>query len=146
MQVARVVGGKLPNVKLQNCHTDLLFFLFYSYQEDYLQLVAANLLFERGWRYHKLDLVWLARWPGVNPDKKTVEWEEGLYQYFDVKVWRRIPGWFRLNYDQLGRRFIFTCVSFTTSFLFFSREIWNFRIRHFLEASVSYHRSLIFSD
>ena len=44
----------------------------------------------------------LARWPGVTPEKKTVEWEEGLYQYFDVKVWKRIPGWFRLNYDQLG--------------------------------------------
>ena len=108
--------------------------------------MAANLLFERGWRYHKLDLVWLARWPGVNPDKKTVEWEEGLYQYFDVKVWRRIPGWFRLNYDQLGGRFIFTYFSFTKSFLFCSREIWNFRVRHFLEASVSYHRLLNFSN
>jgi len=102
--VSRVVGAKLPNVKLHNCHTDLLFFLFYSYQEDYLQLVASGLLFERGWRYHKVDQVWLARWPGVSPEKKTVEWEEGLYQYFDVKVWRRIPGWFRLNYNQLAER------------------------------------------
>lgn len=108
--VSRVVGGKLPNVKLHNCHTDLLFFLFYSYQEDYLQLVAARLLFERGWRYHKVDQVWLARWPGVTPEKKNVEWEEGLYQYFDVKVWRRIPGWFRLNYNQLGKHSIsFNC-------------------------------------
>ena len=47
-------------------------------------------------------LIRLARWPGVTPEKKTVEWEEGLYQYFDVKVWKRIPGWFRLNYEQLG--------------------------------------------
>ena len=56
--VARVVGNKLPPVKLTSCHTDLLFFLFYSFQEDYLQLVAASLLFERGWRYHKQDCVW----------------------------------------------------------------------------------------
>jgi len=102
--VARVIGNKLPPVKLTSCHTDLLFFLFYSFQEDYLQLVAASLLFERGWRYHKQDCVWLARWPGVTPEKKTVEWEEGLYQYFDVKVWKRIPGWFRLNYDQLAEK------------------------------------------
>jgi CCR4-NOT transcriptional regulation complex NOT5 subunit len=34
-------------------HTDLLFFLFYCCQGDALQLVAASLLFERGWRYHK---------------------------------------------------------------------------------------------
>ena len=47
----------------------------------------------------------MARWPGVMPEKKTVEWEEGLYQYFDVKVWRRIPGWFRLNYEYLGTKF-----------------------------------------
>ena len=46
--------------------------------------------------------VWLARWPGVSPEKKTEDWEEGLYQYFDVKVWKKIPGWFRLNYEQLA--------------------------------------------
>ena len=102
---SRVIGQKLQPVKLLSCHTDLLFFLFYAYQEDMLQLVSATLLFERGWRYHKQDQVWLARWPGVTPERKTGEWEEGLYQYFDVKVWKRIPGWFRLNYDQLGKLF-----------------------------------------
>ena len=100
---SRVIGQKLQPVKLLSCHTDLLFFLFYAFQEDTLQLVSATLLFERGWRYHKQDQVWLARWPGVTPERKTGEWEEGLYQYFDVKVWKRIPGWFRLNYDQLGK-------------------------------------------
>ena len=49
-----------------------------------------------------VDRVWLARWPGVSPEKKTEDWEEGLYQYFDVKVWKKIPGWFRLNYEQLA--------------------------------------------
>jgi len=101
---SRVIGQKLQPVKLLSCHTDLLFFLFYAYQEDMLQLVSATLLFERGWRYHKQDRVWLARWPGVTPERKTKEWEEGLYQYFDVKVWKRIPGWFRLNYDQLAEK------------------------------------------
>ena len=103
---SRVIGQKLQPVKLLSCHTDLLFFLFYAFQEDMLQLVSATLLFERGWRYHKQDQVWLARWPGVTPERKTGEWEEGLYQYFDVKVWKRIPGWFRLNYDQLGKSVI----------------------------------------
>eukprot|EP00092_Neocalanus_flemingeri_P015033 GFUD01016237.1.p1 GENE.GFUD01016237.1~~GFUD01016237.1.p1 ORF type:complete len:568 (-),score=128.32 GFUD01016237.1:232-1935(-) len=102
--VAKVIGGKLPTIKLPNCHTDLLLFLFYAWQEDTTQLVAASLLFERGWRYHTVDKVWLARWPGVTPEKKTADWEEGLYQYFDVKVWRRIPGWFRLNYVQLAEK------------------------------------------
>lgn len=102
--VAKVIGGKLPPIKLPKCHTDLLLFLFYACEEDTTQLVAASLLFERGWRYHTVDKVWLARWPGVTPEKKTTDWEEGLYQYFDVKVWRRIPGWFRLNYVQLAEK------------------------------------------
>ena len=101
--VTKVIGSKLPSIKLHNCHTDLLFFLFYSFQSCTQQLLAAGLLFDRGWRYHKVDQVWLARWPGLVPEKKSPEWEEGLYQYFDVKVWKRIPGWFRLYYDKLGR-------------------------------------------
>ena len=103
--VTKVIGSKLPNIKLHNCHTDLLFFLFYSFQNDLQQLVAAGLLFDRGWRYHKVDELWLARWPGLAPERKGIEmdWEEGLYQYFDVKAWKRIPGWFRLHYDKLGK-------------------------------------------
>ena len=102
--VTKLIGPKLPPLKLHNCHTDLLFFLFYSFHSDLQQLVAASLLFDRGWRYHKDNQVWLARWPGLAPEKKSSEldWEEGLYQYFDVKVWKRIPGWFRLHYDKLG--------------------------------------------
>jgi len=102
--VAKVVGSKLPSIKLGNCHTDLLLFLFYVWVEDTMQQMAACLLFERGWRFHMLEKVWLARWPGVTPERKTCEWEEGLYQYFDVKAWRRIPGWFRLNYVQLAEK------------------------------------------
>ena len=102
--VAKVVGNKLPTIKLGNCHTDLLLFLFYVWVEDTMQQMAACLLFERGWRFHMLEKVWLARWPGVTPERKTTEWEEGLYQYFDVKAWRRIPGWFRLKYVQLAEK------------------------------------------
>ena len=103
--VNKVIGPKLPSLKLHNCHTDLLFFIFYSFHCDIQQMLAASLLFDRGWRYHKLEQVWLARWPGLAPERKSSEcdWEEGLYQYFDVKVWKRIPGWFRLHYDKLGR-------------------------------------------
>ena len=59
----------------------------------------------------------MARWPGVMPEKKTVEWEEGLYQYFDVKVWRRIPGWFRLNYEYLGTKFFILLSSLVVLFI-----------------------------
>ena len=102
--VTKVIGAKLPLIKLANCHTDLLLFLFYAWQEDITQLVAASLLFERGWRFHTVEKIWIARWPGVTPENKTTEWEEGLYQYFEVKTWRRVPGWFRLVYSQLAEK------------------------------------------
>ena len=101
----------MPTVELQRSHTDLLFFLFYAGHGDRLQLTAASLLFERGWRFNIpnqvleaisfllfflifwryqesiltlcAQKVWLARWPGITPTEKTPEWEEGLYQYFD---------------------------------------------------------------
>ena len=90
----------MPVVELQRSHTDLLFFNFYAGHGDRLQLTAASLLFERGWRFiipnqvRSFELsaplvkiclfqIWLARWPGITPTEKTPEWEEGLYQYFD---------------------------------------------------------------
>ena len=39
--------------------------------------------------------VWLARWPGIAPTEKTADWEEGLYQFFDPALWRRVPHHFR---------------------------------------------------
>ena len=66
-----------------------------------------------------MDQVWLARWPGLVPERKSSEldWEEGLYQYFDVKVWKRIPGWFRLHYDKLGSNHVGSVVLVTLTFL-----------------------------
>ena len=49
---ANRIRGKVPTVELQRSHTDLLFFLFYAGHGDRLQLTAASLLFERGWRFN----------------------------------------------------------------------------------------------
>ena len=46
------IRGRVPTVELQRSHTDLLFFLFYAGHGDRLQLTAASLLFERGWRFN----------------------------------------------------------------------------------------------
>jgi len=100
--MSHVIGDRIRPINIRQEHTDLLFFLFYSMNWDALQLVAASLLFERGWRFHKQDGIWLARWPGVKPEEKTALYEKGLYQYFDVVTWKRIPGWFRLDYCYLA--------------------------------------------
>ena len=46
------IRGRVPTVELQRSHTDFLFFLFYAGHGDRLQLTAASLLFERGWRFN----------------------------------------------------------------------------------------------
>lgn len=102
--MSQVIGDRIKPINIRQEHTDLLFFLFYTLHGDALQLVAASLLFERGWRYHKQDRIWLARWPGVKPEEKTVSFEKGLYQYFDMVSWKRIPGWFRLDYCHLAEK------------------------------------------
>ena len=50
--VAKVIGGKgkLPLIKLGNCHTDDLFFLFYAWVEDTTQLTTST-----RWRPLPLD-------------------------------------------------------------------------------------------
>jgi len=103
-KMSPIIGDRVRPINIRQEHTDLLFFLFYSLHGDALQLVAASLLFERGWRYHKQERVWLARWPGVKPEEKNVLYEKGLYQYFDVATWKRIPGWFRLDYCHLSEK------------------------------------------
>ena len=100
----KTITAKLPPLDLRTSHTDLLFFLFYAGHCDSLQLTAASHLFSRGWRYNTKDRVWLARWPGITPTEKTLEWEEGLYQYFEPQVWRRIPAQYRLLYSELAEK------------------------------------------
>eukprot|EP00088_Acartia_fossae_P045184 TRINITY_DN4842_c0_g1_i10.p1 TRINITY_DN4842_c0_g1~~TRINITY_DN4842_c0_g1_i10.p1 ORF type:complete len:341 (-),score=77.97 TRINITY_DN4842_c0_g1_i10:679-1701(-) len=102
--MSHIIGDRIRPINIRQEHTDLLFFIFYTMQGDALQLVAASLLFERGWRYHKQQRIWLARWPGVRPEEKTASFERGLYQYFDLANWKRIPGWFRLDYCHLAEK------------------------------------------
>jgi len=104
--MSSVIGDRIRPINIRQEHTDLLFFIFYTMHGDALQLVAASLLFERGWRFHKQQRIWLARWPGVRPEEKTNTFEKGLYQYFDLASWKRIPGWFRLDYCHLVEKTI----------------------------------------
>ncbi|XP_023327333.1 uncharacterized protein LOC111700596 [Eurytemora carolleeae] len=102
--VSSVLRQKIRTINIRQEHTDLLFFLFYSSPGDCIQLVAASLLYERGWRFHKQNRIWLARWPGVSPDELTSLHEVGLYQYFDIVSWKRIPARFRLEYCHLAEK------------------------------------------
>ena len=79
---------KLAPLKLNRYKDDVLFYMFYTDVGDVLQLAAAAELYNRDWRYHKEDRVWITRAPGMPPSEKTQVYERGTYYFFDVISWR----------------------------------------------------------
>lgn len=46
--------------------------------------------FNRDWRYHKEERVWITRAPGMEPSLKTNTYERGTYYFFDCHNWRKV--------------------------------------------------------
>lgn len=49
-----------------------------------------NWSFNRDWRYHKEERVWITRAPGMEPTMKTNTYERGTYYFFDCLNWRKV--------------------------------------------------------
>lgn len=92
---------QLKQITLSRYHEDTLFFLFYMFPNDMLQVKAAIELYSREWRYHKEEKVWITRAPGIAPSEKTNSYEKGTYYIFDAQLWRRVPREFVIEYDRL---------------------------------------------
>lgn len=95
------IRDKLTQITLKRYHEDTIFFLFYMFPNDMLQIAAAIELYSREWRYHKEEKVWITRAPGIAPSEKTNSYERGTYYIFDAHLWRRVPREFVLQYDLL---------------------------------------------
>lgn len=98
------IREKLAPIKLNRYGDDLLFFLFYMNGGDVLQLAAAAELYNRDWRYHKEERVWVTRVAGLEPQMKTTSFERGTYYFFDAQNWRKVPKEFKLEYDKLEEK------------------------------------------
>lgn len=100
------VKTNMPHMalRLQNVTDDTLFYVFYGMPGDVCQAVAAVILYERHWRYHQEQKIWITRAPGVEPTQKTSTFERGTYIYFDIGQWKKISKDFMLQYDQLEER------------------------------------------
>ncbi|XP_019641155.1 PREDICTED: CCR4-NOT transcription complex subunit 2-like isoform X4 [Branchiostoma belcheri] len=98
------IRHKLAPIKLNRYGEDLLFFMFYTATQDVLQLAAAAELYNRDWRYHKEERVWITRAPGMEPHVKTNTYERGTYYFFDAQGWRKVAKEFHLDYDKLEDR------------------------------------------
>ncbi|XP_044735169.1 regulator of gene activity isoform X2 [Chrysoperla carnea] len=98
------IREKLAPVKLNRYKDDLLFFLFYNSCGDFLQVAAAAELYNREWRYHMEDKVWITQVPGMGMIEKTTTYERGTYYYFDAQNWRKVAKEFHLEYSKLEGR------------------------------------------
>jgi len=109
-----------PEFKLPHCYSlqspipmptktssfpdETLFYIFYSMPREALQDLAAQELYNRGWRYHKELKLWLTRDPTAEVTAKTQAYERGTYIYFDVNTWEKVRKEFVLVYEQLEER------------------------------------------
>ncbi|XP_015789988.1 CCR4-NOT transcription complex subunit 2 isoform X2 [Tetranychus urticae] len=98
------IREKLLPIKLSRYGDDTLFFLFYMFPNDLIQIAAASELYSRDWRYHKDEKVWITRAPGMPPIEKSQNYERGTYYFFDASSWRRVAKEFHLDYDRLENR------------------------------------------
>ncbi|KAL3084331.1 hypothetical protein niasHT_020009 [Heterodera trifolii] len=96
------IRDKLPNIKMNKLHEDVLFYLFYNCPGEVYQVAAATELYSRDWRFHKVERVWLMRAPFSAPPREIGgTYERCSYLVFDPIQWRRIPREMVLEYKDL---------------------------------------------
>lgn len=71
-------------ISLSNSQTFSLLLITYS------SCVFSRCSFNRDWRYHKEERVWITRAPGMEPTLKTNTYERGTYYFFDCHNWRKV--------------------------------------------------------
>lgn len=94
--------GNLPD-RLQGFVDETLFFIFYTMPRDYTQMLVAQELVTRKWRYHMREKQWLTRDdaspnPVLLDDKVS---EQGYYIWWDTKVWKKVRRIYTLRYEDL---------------------------------------------
>jgi len=74
------VKENLPQPKLRDCTDEWLFYMFYMFPGEEEQMLAAVFLYERDWRFHLENKVWMKRLQGMS----------SIYHVFDVKLWKKV--------------------------------------------------------
>lgn len=86
---------------MSNFNDEALIFMFYSNPGDIQQVMAAQELHNRNWRYHKKLQLWLTKDDLMVPQVIANGTERGYYIFFDIKQWHRERREFTLVYDDL---------------------------------------------
>lgn len=96
-----------PNPKKAAQFSDeTLFFTFYSMPRDAFQDLAAQELYNRGWRYHKAQRLWITTDGVVIPPGEASRQIEGATwcMIWDVDAWERQPRLMRIDVKDLELR------------------------------------------
>ncbi|KAJ1869568.1 transcriptional regulator, partial [Coemansia sp. S17] len=83
---------------------ETLFYIFYTLPREELQLVAAEELYRRQWRYHKELHLWLTKDPDTQPTARTPRGEQSMFIFFDPGVWQKVKKEFLVIYEMLEDR------------------------------------------
>ena len=74
-QMGMQIRDKLPPLNFNTLNEDTVFFLFYLFGNDQVQLLSAAELYRRDWRYHKEERLWLTRIKNENSvDYRSIIW------------------------------------------------------------------------
>ncbi|TMS35921.1 hypothetical protein L596_003209 [Steinernema carpocapsae] len=95
------IKDKLPQPKLNKLSEEVLFYIFYNYPKEMYQVAAARELYQRDWRFHKQEQMWLTRSQYGGVREQTNTYEKGSYNVFDPQQWRKIPKDMTLEYKML---------------------------------------------
>ncbi|KAM3185668.1 hypothetical protein ACTXT7_005890 [Hymenolepis weldensis] len=87
-----------PPLELLDDNT--LFYIFYNFCREEIQLVAAKELYDRDWRFHKKKLRWLTRAQGSEVIREGVT-ETGTYYIYEPQDASRVLISTTLNYTDL---------------------------------------------
>ena len=69
-------------------------------------ILIKSFSYNRDWRYHKEERVWITRAQGIEPTRKTPTYEQGTYLYFDCKNWKKTPKVSKLFFQTSSTKFL----------------------------------------
>ncbi|TNN14710.1 CCR4-NOT transcription complex subunit 2 [Schistosoma japonicum] len=80
--IRHLVTDRLPDPPMNQLSEETLFWLFYNCCREEAQLVVAKELYQREWRFHKKEQIWLTRIVGANFTSDNNS-EQGDYYFWD---------------------------------------------------------------
>lgn len=75
--------------KVTNFTEETLLYMFYANPQDKHQFLAAQQLYLRGWRWHKVMRCWLTKDTEMQPVLIAPETERGYYVIWNTSAWGR---------------------------------------------------------